>query len=367
MSMSTGFTVKSPVRVVVVDDSALFRRLLTEMLEAEGTIEVVGAAPDPFVARKLIKELNPEVITLDVEMGGMDGITFLGHLMRLRPMPVVMVSSLTERGAEVTLDAMALGAVDVVLKPKMDISVAFKEQAHELRRKVIAASKARPARLDPNAVKKSPARSGSLGFRTTDQLIAIGSSTGGTEAVRTVLETMPGDAPCVVIAQHIPPSFSETFAMRLDSYSALKVKEAADGDPIISGHAYVAPGSHHLEVVRSGTRFQCKLSQTEAVNHHRPSVEVLFNSVAKTAGRNVTAVMLTGMGNDGAKAMVGLKELGAHTICQDEESSVVWGMPGSAVKLGAACEVLPLDRITNAILKATQHRESQKVSKVANG
>ena len=341
----------NPVRVLVVDDSALFRRMVSELLEADGTIEVIDTAPDPHIARKKIKALEPDVVTLDVEMGGMDGITFLGHLMRLHPMPVVMVSSLTERGAQVTLDALSLGAVDVVTKPKLDIMVAFKEQGHELRRKVIAASHTNPKRLLPGTSQQVIQSGSALGFRTTDQLIAIGSSTGGTEAVREVLAQMPGDSPCILITQHIPESFSAAFAMRLNQNSALAVKEASDGDPILAGHAYVAPGNRHLEIARSGTRFQCRLTDKGPVNHHRPAVDELFDSVARSVGRNATGVLLTGMGADGAQGLLKMREAGAHTICQDEATSVVWGMPGAAVALDAACEVLALNEVADGIVR----------------
>ncbi|MFT5173909.1 MAG: two-component system chemotaxis response regulator CheB [Gammaproteobacteria bacterium] len=352
----------NPVRVIVVDHSTLFRRLVSELLETDGTIEVIGTASDPYSARKKINELDPDVITLDVEMDGMDGITFLGHLMRLRPMPVVMVSSLTEHGAEVTLEALSLGAIDVVTKPKLDVIVAFKEQGPELRSKVIAACHTTPKRLLPNTARLATQSNGRLRLRSPGQLITIGASTGGTQAVREVLAQMPSDSPCILITQHIPESFSRSFAMRLNENSAMTVQQASDGDPLVAGHAYVAPGDQHLEIVRSGTGFACRLTRNSPVNHHRPSVDVLFASAAKLVGRNATGVLLTGMGADGAKGLLAMREAGAHTLCQDQSSSVVWGMPGAAVMLRAACEVLPLDQIADGILSNVK-RPTGKVGK----
>jgi two-component system chemotaxis response regulator CheB len=335
------------IRVLVVDDSALMRRLLTEILATDPAIEVVGSAGDPFVARDKIKALAPDVLTLDIEMPRMDGLTFLGNLMRLRPMPVVMISSLTEKGAEVTLQALELGAVDVVAKPQLDLSRGMVEQAAEIIVKVKAAAQARPrARVAPVA---QLAKGSAPGLRTTDRVIAIGASTGGTEAVAQVLAALPADAPGVVIAQHIPPEFSRRFAERLDRTTPLTVCEARDGDPILVGHAYVAPGQRHLRVERSGARYLCRVGDDEPVNRHRPSVDVLFESVAHSVGANAIGVLLTGMGADGAVHLGTLRQRGAPTIAQDRETSVVWGMPGEAVKRGAADDVLPLDAIADRI------------------
>ena len=333
------------IKVLVVDDSALIRKVLTEILRADPEIEVVGAAPDPYAARDEIKRLNPDVLTLDVEMPKMDGITFLSNLMRLRPMPVVMVSSLTEQGADVTLAALELGAFDFVTKPKLDVAQGLQDYAREITAKVKAASRARvrarvPGDRPPPAVKPTVQQ-----YRTTDRLIAIGASTGGTEAIREVLEAMPPDAPAIVITQHIPEAFSGPFARRLDGLCAIRVLHAEHGQPILQGHAYVAPGNQHLSVVRSGARFQCQLDSNDPVNRHRPSVDVLFNSVARCVGFNAVGIILTGMGGDGARGLLAMREAGAATIAQDEKSSVVWGMPGEAVKLGAAEHVLPLERI----------------------
>jgi two-component system, chemotaxis family, protein-glutamate methylesterase/glutaminase len=336
------------IRVLVVDDSALMRRLLTEILATDPAIEVVGTAGDPFVARDKIKALAPDVLTLDIEMPRMDGLTFLGNLMRLRPMPVVMISSLTEKGAEVTLQALELGAVDVVAKPQLDLSRGMVEQAAEIIVKVKAAAQARPrARVAPVA---QLAKGSASGLRTTDRVIAIGASTGGTEAVAQVLAALPADAPGVVIAQHIPPEFSRRFAERLDRTTPLTVCEARDGDPILVGHAYVAPGQRHLRVERSGARYLCRVGDDEPVNRHRPSVDVLFESVAHSVGANAIGVLLTGMGADGAAHLGTLRRRGAPTIAQDRETSVVWGMPGEAVKRGAADEVLPIERIADRLI-----------------
>ena len=341
------------IRVLVVDDSALMRQLLTEILAAAPDIEVVGSAQDPYVARDRIKELNPDVLTLDVEMPRMDGLTFLRNLMRLRPMPVVMVSSLTERGAEVTLHALELGAVDFVRKPDGPIAAGMREYADELIEKIRTAAtiKVRPLQVAPAMTAESqPARAISS-FRTTDRVLAIGASTGGTEAIKEVLMRLPPDTPGVVIAQHIPAGFSAAFAERMNRQTGLVVKEAADGDRIMLGHVYIAPGDYHLQLARDGARYVCRLDRGEPVNRHRPSVDVLFRSVAKAAGANAAAALLTGMGADGAQGLKELYDLGVHTIAQDEATSVVWGMPGEAVKRGGAVEVLPLPDIAAALLK----------------
>ncbi|MCK9193450.1 MAG: chemotaxis response regulator protein-glutamate methylesterase [Nevskia sp.] len=341
------------IRVLIVDDSALMRQLLTEFLSADKQLEVVGTAPDPFVARDKIKQLQPDVLTLDVEMPRMDGLTFLENLMRLRPMPVVMVSSLTAKGADVTLQALELGAIDYVTKPKIDLEAGIRAYADELISKIKAASKANVRRSTTGSaqVKPMPLRSGRH-FRTTEQLIAIGASTGGTEAIKAVLERMPADAPAIVITQHIPAAFSGPFAARMDRSSAMSVCEARDGQQIVPGHAYIAPGDRHLEVVRSGARYVCRLTDAPPENRHRPSVDVLFKSVAHFAGANAVGAILTGMGDDGARGLLEMRKQGAPTLVQDEASSVVWGMPGAAVKMGAADRTYPLDAIAAALLDA---------------
>lgn len=338
------------VRVLIIDDSALVRQVLTEILSEDPGIEVVGTAADPLIARDKIKQLEPDVLTLDVEMPRMDGLTFLQNLMRLRPMPVVMVSSLTEAGAQVTLDALAMGAVDFVTKPKLDIQRGLSGYASDLCEKVRQAARARVARLQPSA---TPTQSSTIKYRTTDRLIAIGASTGGTEAIRALLETMPADAPTIVITQHIPAAFSKPFAERLDRHSKMTVVHAEDDMPLLAGHAYVAPGGLHLRVQRSGARWRCRLGDDDPVRRHRPSVDALFDSVAAAAGANASAALLTGMGDDGARGLLALRKVGATTIVQDEASSVVWGMPGAAYTLGAAQQVLPLSQITDALLAST--------------
>jgi two-component system chemotaxis response regulator CheB len=347
---NTGMT-----RVLVVDDSALIRRVLTELLGQAPDLEVVGAARDPYDAREQIKELEPDVLTLDVEMPRMDGITFLRNLMRLRPMPVVMVSSLTQEGAQETLDALDLGAVDVIAKPEVDVVHGLEAYAEDLIARVRAAARARVRPLTTE--RKGPVARTHL--RTTDRLMAIGASTGGTTALQEILERLPPDAPGTVITQHMPPGFSGAFAQRVDGLCAVTVAEARDGQRILPGHVYIAPGGEqHLKVVRDGARYLCRLTHGEPVNRHRPSVGVLFDSVAEAAGSNAVAALLTGMGDDGADGLVHLREAGATTIAQDEATSVVWGMPGEAVSRGGAEQVLPLDAIADALLEAATRRGS---------
>ncbi|MDH3326337.1 MAG: chemotaxis response regulator protein-glutamate methylesterase [Gammaproteobacteria bacterium] len=357
----------SKIKVLIVDDSALVRKVLTEILSSDPEIEVVGAAVDPIAARDKIKQLNPDVLTLDVEMPKMDGITFLANIMRLRPMPVVMISSLTEKGADITFQALEIGAVDFVSKPKLDVAHGMEEYAEIIIEKVKMASKARvrtrdvrssgasgngervPERLSADAVlAKSDARTH---FSSTEKIIAIGASTGGTEAIKDVLMGLPADTPGIVITQHIPAQFSGPFAKRMNGCCAMQVCEATDGEQILPGHVYIAPGSHHLMVVRSGARYLCKLSDGPPVNRHKPSVDVLFRSVSQNVGVNAVGVILTGMGNDGAAGLKEMQEASAPTIAQDENSSVVWGMPGEAVKLGAADAIWPLSRVAAKILK----------------
>ena len=348
------------VRVLVIDDSALVRKLMSTMLASDPDIDVVGTAADPLIAREKIKQLDPDVLTLDVEMPRMDGITFLENLMRLRPMPVVMVSSLTVEGAEVTLRALEMGAVDFFAKPDHDLATRFNESAREICEKVKLAARTRPRarttvrrldvppRLSADAVLP---RAQTAGSRGGSPIIAIGASTGGTEAVRVVLEAMPPDAPPILVTQHIPAAFSGPFAERMDRCSAMRVCEAHDGQPIQTGHAYIAPGSQHLLVMWDGARYVCRLHDGPAVNRHKPSVDVLFRSIAASAGAATIAVLLTGMGDDGARGLLELRQAGASTLVQDEASSVVWGMPGSAWKLGAASEMQPLDHIASRLLE----------------
>ena len=359
----------SKIKVLIVDDSALVRNMLSEILDSDPGIEVVGTAANPNLARNKIKSLKPDVLTLDVEMPEMDGVTFLRNLMRLRPMPVVMVSTLTEQGADVTFEAMELGAIDFITKPKTDFSNTIKDYSEELISKVKTASVARVQTFDSSRLRPSldnlphvdPANSADAildkkvsrrPFKTTDKLIAIGASTGGTEAIKQVLIDFPADAPGTVITQHIPEAFSGPFAKRLDGMCAMTVKEAVDGEQILRGHAYVAPGNQHLMVERDGARFVCRLHDGPPVNRHRPSVDVMFRSVAQNIGANAVGVILTGMGNDGAQGLKEMQDAGSPTFAQDEKTSVVWGMPGEAVKLGAADEILPLTKIAKKTLKS---------------
>src|ERR1700728_2723025 len=350
------------IKVLIIDDSALVRALLTRILGADPALQVIGTAPDAFVAREKIKALNPDVLTLDVEMPRMDGLQFLRNLMRLRPMPVVMCSSLTERGADVTLAALELGAIDFVTKPKVDGAHALEAYAAELISKVKVAAVARVRPLDPPPATQSGAAQKprpELHFRTTDQIVAIGASTGGTEAIRQVLARLPPDAPGIVITQHIPRAFSAPFAARLNACSQLSVQEAQDGALILPGHAYIAPGDLHLAVERDRARYRCRLRDDAPVNRHRPSVDVLFRSVAEQVGPNAVGVILTGMGVDGARGLKEMRGRGAHTIAQDEKSSVVWGMPGASVALGAVDRILPIEQIAAGLVELGDSREER--------
>src|SRR5262245_24667131 len=353
------------IRVLVVDDSALVRQLLTEMLHTDPEIEVVGTAANPYIAREKIKRFHPDVLTLDVEMPRMDGLTFLRNLMRLHPMPVVMVSALTADGAETAFHALELGAVDFVSKPKLDLAQGLQDSTEEIIAKVKAASTVRvhileqhvtPARgvpprytadaiLRPQYGRHRPSRG-----ETTERIVALGASTGGTEAIKEILLRLPAGAPGMVIAQHIPEAFSGPFARRMDSLVAMTVCEAQDRQPLLPGHVYIAPGNRHLVVGRHNARYVCQLHDGPPVNRHRPSVDVLFRSVAQHLGAQAIGVLLTGMGDDGARGLKEMHEAGAYTIVQDEKTSVVWGMPGQAVKLGAVDAILPLADMAEKIL-----------------
>jgi two-component system chemotaxis response regulator CheB len=344
-------------RVVVVDDSALVRGLLTEIIDRQPDMECVGAAADPLLAREMIRNLNPDVITLDVEMPRMDGIDFLSRLMRLRPMPVVMVSTLTERGADVTLKALELGAVDFVAKPKIGVADGLRQLGQDITEKIRTAARARvqrlaaPAPAAPGAAPARPVALASLGRLSTEKIIFIGASTGGTEATREVLVNLPPDSPAVMITQHMPPGFTKSYATRLDGLCKIRVSEAVDGERVLPGHAYIAPGGHHLSVERSGANYIARVQVGQPVNRHMPSVEVLFESAARVVGRNALGVMLTGMGGDGARAMKTMRDAGSWNLCQDEASCVVFGMPREAINHGAAHEVLPLKQIAPRLLE----------------
>jgi two-component system chemotaxis response regulator CheB len=333
------------IRVLVVDDSATMRSLISAVLSRDPEIEVVGQAGDPYEAREAIKALNPDVLTLDVEMPNMNGIEFLEKIMRLRPMPVVMVSTLTTRGAEVTLEALEIGAVDCVAKP----STGGLEGFRELPEKVKTAARARVRPLDrvvggPPVAKIEHAPDG--------RLIAIGSSTGGVEALITILSRFPANCPPTVITQHMPESFTKSFSERLDRLCAPRVEEAADGAPLEPGRVYVAPGGEsHLEIA-GGARLRCRVAEGERVNGHRPSVDVLFSSVARTVGPRAVGAILTGMGRDGAKGLLEMRQAGARTVGQNEATCVVYGMPKAAFEIGAVERQAPLDKIAAELLKA---------------
>ena len=342
-------------RVVVVDDSALVRSLLAEIINREADMECVGAAADPLVAREMIRDLNPDVITLDVEMPRMDGIDFLSKLMRLRPMPVLMVSTLTERGAEVTLRALELGAIDFVAKPKIGVADGLRLLAQDITEKIRIAARAHVKRVPTLAAGVMPVKASvpvaSLGRLSTEKIMFIGASTGGTEATKDVLMHLPHDAPAVMITQHMPPGFTKSYAARLDGLCRISVAEAVDGERVLPGHAYLAPGGFHLSVERSGANYVARVRDGEPVNRHKPSVEVLFKSAARVVGPNALAIMLTGMGADGAAAMKEMRDAGSYNLVQDEASCVVFGMPREAIAAGAAHEVLPLGQIAARLLE----------------
>lgn len=377
----------TPIKVLIVDDSALVRKMLKEMLSTDPMITVVGTAIDPYDAREKIKQLHPDVLTLDVEMPKMDGVTFLKNLMRLHPVPVVMVSTLTEKGADVTFEAMDLGAVDFVTKPKIDLAHTFEDYTYEICNKVKTASRVSRSMLErqyaryvsnqsqkpatasysvnhkvDHTVDSSSARFSatsslqsnqqvSQSTRKSTKLVALGASTGGTEAIKEVLIRLPANAPAIVITQHIPAAFSLPFANRMDSVSQMTVHHAEDGMEIHPGHVYIAPGDKHLVIAKSGTRLICRLDDSEPVNRHKPAVDVMFRSVLQVAGSKAIGVLLTGMGADGAAGLKELKLSGVPTIAQDQKTSVVWGMPGEAVKIGAVDSVLPLEKIASKIME----------------
>ncbi|MDM5178666.1 chemotaxis-specific protein-glutamate methyltransferase CheB [Massilia sp. CCM 8695] len=339
------------IKVLIVDDSALIRSVMSEIISSQPDMEVVGVAPDPLVARELIKQTNPDVLTLDVEMPKMDGLDFLEKLMRLRPMPVVMVSSLTERGSEITMRALELGAVDFVTKPKISIQSGMREYTELISDKIRAASK---ARIKPRTVTGEKAVGALPALRnpltSSEKLIIIGASTGGTEAIREFLMQMPSDCPGILIAQHMPEGFTTSFARRLDTLCKISVREAAGDERVLPGHAYIAPGHSHLLLARSGANYVTRIEQSEPVNRHRPSVDVLFRSAAQAAGKNAVGVILTGMGKDGAAGMLEMKTAGAYNFAQDEASCVVFGMPREAIAMGGTHEVGALSALPGMVL-----------------
>jgi len=349
------------IRVLIVDDSALVRQVLTEIISSDPALSVVGTASDPYIARDKIKLLNPDVLTLDVEMPKMDGLTFLSNLMRLHPMPVIMVSSLTDKGANETLNALALGAIDVVFKPKTDLNNTLQEYSEEIISKIKVAARANIRAIEKDLRSFSNEEETPVdtlisnnidhAFVCSKKIIAIGASTGGTEAIKDVLVQLPADMPGIVITQHIPKYFSDAFAQRMNKLAKMTVREASDGEQILDGHVYVAPGDQHLIINGSPGHYICHLSNGPRVNRHKPSVDVLFRSISECAGSNAIGIILTGMGDDGAKGIKEMHEVGAYTIAQDEKSSVVWGMPGSAIQLGGIDHVAKLKHISGEILK----------------
>lgn len=341
------------IKVLVVDDSALVRSLLSEIIRNAPDFTLVGAAPDAYVARDMVKQFAPDVITLDIEMPRMDGLTFLEKLMIARPTPVVMISTLTDAGADATLQALELGAVDFIPKPKLGISEGFREYAELILEKLASAAKVnvKPLKRDTQRSTVNPnEKIAKERLQSTEKIIAIGASTGGTEAIKEVLMQLPAGVPGIVMTQHMPPGFTRTFAERLNKLTKLHVTEAKGGERILPGHAYLAPGGFHLLVVRSGADYVIKLSESEMVHRHRPAVDVMMESVAAAGGKNVIGVLLTGMGKDGAKGMLDIRNHGGYTFAQDEQSCVVYGMPKEAVNIGGVNEVVELANMGSAIL-----------------
>ncbi len=335
--------IQKKIKVLIVDDSAVVRKILTEELSQYPDIEVVGTANDPYVGRDKIVQLKPDVLLLDVEMPRMDGLTFLGILMKYYPLPVIIVSSLGESGGQVAMKALELGAVEVMAKPGLSYSV--KDMSAQLAEKIraVAGLKIKAPAVTSKPI-DGPKKSGAL-IRTTNKIIAIGASTGGTEAIKEVLMRLPADMPPIMIVQHMPPHFTKSFADRLDSICSLRVKEAENGDFLSPGKVLIAPGNFHMTLNRNGATYFAEVKDGPPVFHQRPSVEILFESVAKYAGANAVGIILTGMGKDGAKGLLSMRQAGAQTLAQDEKSCVVYGMPKEAVALGAAMKIAPLDAI----------------------
>jgi two-component system, chemotaxis family, protein-glutamate methylesterase/glutaminase len=335
------------IKVLVVDDSALIRSLLSEIVRSEPEFQLVGAAADAYAARDLVNQFRPDVITLDVEMPKVDGLNFLDKLMKARPTAVVMISSLTEQGADVTLRALELGAVDFLAKPKIDIARGIEEYRLAIIQKIKTAAMAKIKRPAQSLLKSST----QLRFKTTEKIIAIGASTGGTEAIKAVLTEMPIDSPGIVITQHMPPGFTTSFAKRLDSLCRITVLEAQGGERIVPGHAYLAPGDKHLTVIRCGADYRIDLSDGPLVSGHKPSVDVMFQSVAESVASNALAVILTGMGKDGALGIRSIAEQGGFTLAQDEASSLIFGMPHEAIKTGCVKQIVPLTDISHRLIE----------------
>jgi len=360
--MYTGSKSKTKIKVLIVDDSAIVRQTLTNILKSDPLIEVIGTAADPFFAAKIMQEIVPDVITLDVEMPRMDGLTFLKKIMTQHPIPVVIISSLTETGTSTALRALEYGAVDIITKPQLDTKKFIEESTIRLCDAVKAAARSSIKRkvyteitpVEPkysaDAILPAMANNNSM-LKTTEIVIAVGASTGGTEALKDFLLAMPVDSPGIVIVQHMPEKFTKSFADRLNELCRISVKEAVDGDSVLRGRALIAPGNYHMLLKRSGARYYVEIKEGPLVNRHRPAVDVLFRSTARYAGSNAIGVIMTGMGDDGAKGLMEMKEAGAHTVAQDEKSCIVFGMPKEAIKLGAVDKILPLDQIAAHVLK----------------
>jgi two-component system, chemotaxis family, protein-glutamate methylesterase/glutaminase len=345
---------KNKIKVLIVDDSAIVRKIFKEELSRERDIEIVGTAPDPYVARDKIVKLKPDVITLDIEMPRMDGLTFLKKLMRHYPLPVIIVSSLTTKGGKLAMDALSLGALEVMSKPSSSYSVG--EMGIQLSDKIraVARIKVKPKRERSPVSENVPLHVESNALsKTTNKIIAIGASTGGTEALKTILTGMPPNAPGILVVQHMPANFTTSFAKRLNELSAITIREARDGDSLVNGMALIAPGNYHMLLKRSGARYYVQIKDGPLIHHQRPAIDVLFHSVSTYAGGNAVGVILTGMGSDGALGLLKMKEAGARTVVQDEKSCIVFGMPKEAIKLGAAEKVLPLQNIAQAALSMT--------------
>ncbi len=356
---------KNKIKVLIVDDSALVRQSLTSIFEKSKEIDVIATASDPYIAARKIQKEMPDVITLDVEMPRMDGLTFLRKIMSQHPIPTIIISSLTDQGTQTAIRALELGAVEVISKPRLHAAEFFNEYKDRITNAIKAASSARVQRRNKDhhvaqklsadaVISKRPVKSM---LKTTEKIVAIGASTGGTEAILSILKALPYDSPGIVVVQHMPEQFTKSFAKRLDELCKISVKEAENNDTIIRGRALIAPGNHHMLTHRSGARYFVQINDGPLVNRHRPSVDVLFRSTAQYAGNNSVGILLTGMGADGAKGLLEMKDAGAHTIAQDEKTSIVFGMPKEAIKLGAAEQVLPLNQMASALLKySNQHQ-----------
>jgi len=358
------------IRTLIIDDSASVRQTLSNILASDPDIEVIGTASDPFVAARRIHDEVPDVITLDVEMPHMDGITFLRKLMSQRPVPVVMCSSLTEEGSETLMQALEAGAVDVILKPRIDAAHYLMEAKVRICDAVKGAARARLRQL-PRSLRREPGhvpekkltadvmlsapRAKQAMARTTETIVCVGASTGGTESLRVLLEALPADSPPLLIVQHMPEKFTAAFARRLNGLCEVEVKEAADGDTALRGRVLIAPGDRHMLLQRSGARYYVTVKEGPLVSRHRPSVDVLFRSAARFAGANAMGIIMTGMGDDGARGLLEMKQAGAHTVAQDEATSVVFGMPKEAIALGAVDKILPLERLAGELLRACRH------------